>query len=542
MKRSKIQSPGSSRRGISRTIVVLVLLALGLPSGPGVLAEKAQDETAEARSADDLAIVDCLLPQKVRRLGRQSTFLAPRQPIRTTAVDCRIRGGEYTEPDQASYATALEVWQPKAQEGDAEAQFYVGQIYERGLGTTADYESAALWYHRAAEQNHTPSQVALGYLYEQGLGVDADEAEALKWYRRAGGLGEDLVVMQADRLEAIQSELESKKAEAEVLKTQVEALREQLDAAKSEAAIGESTQAAMQSLLDELEAKLETAQTAAENAETRLAQMRVPESESEDGHLEPGEEASADAVLASLSKLIEGENHALIIGNANYQKLPELDGAAEDAQAVADVLKNRYGFSVRLLLDADRFQILSALNELRESLASKDRLVVYYTGHGHRQREGRDAWWQPVDADPKNPVNWISSALVSEHLDLMAPNHVLLLANAVFGGLRTRSSVARLPRGMTLDERVSHVRRLLERRTRLVLSAADEGDEPDAAFNDALVAALQSSEGVLEASKLYEQVNDRLFEERGDASNVDFATLRWARNDLSDFFFVPSGG
>lgn len=531
------QTSGSFPRRLLGISAILVALWLVLPAGPRILAEP-ETGAAEARSADDLVIVDCLLPQKVRRLGRNSTFLAPRQPIRTTAVDCRIRGGEYTEPDQASYATALEVWHPKAKGGDAEAQFYLGQIYERGLGTEADYESAGLWYRRAAEQDHTPSQVALGYLYEQGLGVEADDEEALRWYRRAGGLSDDLVVLQADRLESLRAELETKKQEAELLKTQVETLRQQLEDSKTQA---EEGAAAMEQLLGDLEARLQTAQAEAETAAARVAELQTASSRSAAALAAAGAGSTGDA-LASLSELIEGENHALIIGNSRYRSLPQLDGADDDARAVADVLESRYGFQVRLLLDADRFEILSALNELRESLASKDRLVVYYTGHGQRQPEGHDAWWQPVDADPKNPVNWIPSALVSEHLDLMAPNHVLLLANAVFGGLRTRSSVARLPQGMTSEERVGHVRRLLERRTRLVLSAADATGRPDPAFNDALVAALAASDGVLEASKLYEQVNDRLFEQRGDASNVDFATLRWARNGLSDFFFVPSAG
>ena len=79
-------------------------------------------------------------------------------------MDCRIRGGEYTEPDQANYATSLKVWLPRAKDGDAEAQYYVGQIFEKGLGTTPDYESAAEWYGKAAEQEFSAAQISLGFL------------------------------------------------------------------------------------------------------------------------------------------------------------------------------------------------------------------------------------------------------------------------------------------------------------------------------------------------------------------------------------------
>lgn len=538
-----LHRPRTSLAG-SRALPLLCLGSLLLATpvtspSPAVAAAE-----AEVRSADDLLIVDCLLPHKVRRLGRNNTFLAPRQPIRTTAADCRIRGGEYTEPDQASYATALEVWLPQAKAGDAEAQFYVGQIFERGLGTAADYESAGVWYRRAAEQDYTPAQVSLGYLYEEGLGVEADDEEALRWYRRAAGLDDDLVVMEASQLESIRADLAAREGQIRTLEAQVEELTRQLDAMEEKSDADAARVDTLQSLIDRLRTDLSQTRTAAAEARQQLASARQLRGRHDSADAPAAavgaSAASAGDLLSNLSELMEGEYHALIIGNSRYQKLPELAGADDDARRVAEVLEERYGFRVQLLLDADRYQILSALDELRKALASEDRLVVYYTGHGHRQLEGRDAWWQPVDADPENPVNWIPSALVAEHLDLMAPNHVLLLANAVFGGLRTRSSVASLPQGMTSEERLAHVRRLLERRTRLVLQASDAEGRPDHGFNAALVAALESNDGVLEASKLYEAVNERLYEQRGDASNLEFATLRWARNDLADFFFVPS--
>ena len=51
----------------------------------------------EARDADGLLVIDCLLPGQVRRLGSQLTYLTPRRPVKTSARDCEIRGGEYQE-------------------------------------------------------------------------------------------------------------------------------------------------------------------------------------------------------------------------------------------------------------------------------------------------------------------------------------------------------------------------------------------------------------------------------------------------------------
>src|SRR5262245_4463670 len=45
-----------------------------------------------ASRAEELLVVDCLLPGQIRKLGRM-TFLTSRRPIKTSAQDCEIRGG-----------------------------------------------------------------------------------------------------------------------------------------------------------------------------------------------------------------------------------------------------------------------------------------------------------------------------------------------------------------------------------------------------------------------------------------------------------------
>jgi len=115
------------------------------------------------------------------------TYVTARKPIKTSALECNIRGGEYVAFDRADHATSLRVWLEQAEAGDAQAQTYVGEIYEKALGVPADYAAAARWYRRAAEQGFARAQINLGYLYENGLGVSKDRSEALRWYRRAAG-------------------------------------------------------------------------------------------------------------------------------------------------------------------------------------------------------------------------------------------------------------------------------------------------------------------------------------------------------------------
>ncbi|MEM1179359.1 MAG: caspase family protein [Acidobacteriota bacterium] len=503
---------------------------LSLPAPGPTHAEKRSDP----KGPDDLLVVDCLLPQRVRRLGRNSTYLAPRQPIRTTAVDCRIRGGEYTEPDEANYATSLKVWLPQAKTGDAEAQYFVGQIFEKGLGTTPDYGAAAEWYGKAAAQDYGPAQIGLGYLYEEGLGVEQNDVEALNWYRKAAGLAEDLVVLQQQDYDALleaQAALDASERRATEMEGEIEALRQQLEAAAAETDAEKQARNTLDRLLKRLEADYVEQRRELDADRARVAwHVKQPAT--------AAARPAAAAAAASLSDIAFGNYHALVIGNGSYQQLPSIDTATSEAEKIASTLQERYGFSVRLMLDADRFGIMNALNELREELTSEDHLLVYYVGHGQRDDDGQTAFWQPVDAEPDSPANWIPSAVISEHLDLLASNHVFLVANSVFAGLRTRSSVARLATALTDEERYYHVKQLLEKRSRLVLTSGGEADD-DATFADAFIGALEANDGVLEASKLYQNMNADLHAAARDASRLEFATMKWARNDLADFFFVP---
>jgi len=88
------------------------------------------------------------------------------------------------------YDAALREWQPLAEEGNVEAQFNLGLLYENGLGVPQDGATAALWYRRAAEQNDRMAQAYLGEMYAQGLLLPSDDAQALRWFRRAAERGD----------------------------------------------------------------------------------------------------------------------------------------------------------------------------------------------------------------------------------------------------------------------------------------------------------------------------------------------------------------
>ncbi len=95
-----------------------------------------------------------------------------------------------------------------------------------------------------------------------------------------------------------------------------------------------------------------------------------------------GIHSAASAQDVKLPEIEFGRYHALVIGNNDYQHLRNLTTAVGDAEAVATLLEDKYGFQVTKLTNATRRDITGALNRLRQTLTEKDNLLVYYAGMG----------------------------------------------------------------------------------------------------------------------------------------------------------------
>lgn len=220
-------------------------------------------------SAEQSLIVDCLLPGKVRKLGINKTYVSRKRPSKTSANDCEIRGGDYVRFDRATIASSLNVWQEAASKGDAKAQYYVGEIFEKGIGTKPDYESAVLWYKRAIKQEYKPAKMSLGRLYEQGLGVPKDLVTAMNLYRQASGL-EDDEIAYASVFEGIRV---NDKIRIVELEKQLAEQQKKIQSMRRRAQVLDSDYTRSQRNLKQLKVELEQRRAALESAKNNNADI-----------------------------------------------------------------------------------------------------------------------------------------------------------------------------------------------------------------------------------------------------------------------------
>ncbi len=230
-----------------------------------------------------------------------------------------------------------------------------------------------------------------------------------------------------------------------------------------------------------------------------------------------------------------GSYYALVIGNNNYQSLPKLDTAVNDALRVSEVLRDFYNFNVQTLINATRADIVVALDHLRTKLKKEDNLLIYYGGHGILDVSAERGYWLPVDATTDTQVSWVSNATITDTIKAMEANHVMLVVDSCYSGTLTRSI------GSTLQS-PSYYQKMISKRARVALTSGglepvmDGGGGGHSVFAKAFIDALLSNQGLMDGSELFQKVRRPVV--LNASQTPEFSDVRFAGHDGGDFIFL----
>ncbi len=203
------------------------------------------------------------------------------------------------------------------------------------------------------------------------------------------------------------------------------------------------------------------------------------------------------------------------------------------------VLRAQYGFQTKLLLNASRQQILSALTSYRRELDENSNLLIYYAGHRYNDRDADKAYWLPVDATLDDTSNWISAGDITTNIKTIPARHVLVVSDSCYSGTLTREAQSAFL-GSVL--RLNYMRRMMAGKSRNMMASG--GDEPVAdgggggkhsVFANALLRGLtQTDKGVFAASELFtDYVREAV---AGGASQLpQYDVIRNSGHDNSDY-------
>jgi uncharacterized caspase-like protein len=252
-----------------------------------------------------------------------------------------------------------------------------------------------------------------------------------------------------------------------------------------------------------------------------------------------------NAVLAKSGQVSFGRYYALVIGNNDYPNLEKLKTAVSDAKEVAKILRQSYGFSVTVLLNGTRDQIIAALDEYRKILKKDDNLLIYYAGHGWMDKESERGYWLPVDASRETRARWVSNADVTDTLKALKARHVMIVADSCYAGTLTRSVESMgQTRGLKLTEQPSsYLETLVGRKSRTVLASgalepvSDQGGGKHSVFAYAFLKSLRDNDKMIDGTRLFGEVRRQVL--LNARQTPQYSNIRFAGHDVGgDFVFL----
>ena len=105
-----------------------------------------------------------------------------------TPADDRLAKAIAAE-DSQDYAASFALYSQLADEGNAYAQYCLGEAYRYGYGVKVDSEKSFYWYTLAAENGEAYGQVNLGLCYRDGFGARVDYERMLYWFVQSAQQG-----------------------------------------------------------------------------------------------------------------------------------------------------------------------------------------------------------------------------------------------------------------------------------------------------------------------------------------------------------------
>jgi TPR repeat protein len=121
------------------------------------------------------------------RIAGDSSDANPRSRDARYVADALVSLGRYYETGianrlEANPAVSRQIYSHAAAYfGDAEAQFQLARMHERGLGGDRNPRQAARWYKLAARKGHAGAQAHFGLLLMKGEGTKRNSVKGLMW-------------------------------------------------------------------------------------------------------------------------------------------------------------------------------------------------------------------------------------------------------------------------------------------------------------------------------------------------------------------------
>ncbi len=140
-----------------------------------------------------------------------------------------------------------------------------------------------------------------------------------------------------------------------------------------------------------------------------------------------------DAIALSMDR----KDYALIFATDKYDYWDDLVNPVDDARSIANELKERYGFEVDMVENADQEKVFEKIREYNERrFKPQDQLLIFFAGHGMFDETFGEGYVvaKNSQANDKAKTTYISHNRLRGIIDNIPCEHILLAMDVCFGG------------------------------------------------------------------------------------------------------------
>ncbi len=136
---------------------------------------------------------------------------------------------------------------------------------------------------------------------------------------------------------------------------------------------------------------------------------------------------------------ITGESYLLMIGVNNYTNWPKLKTPVSDVRDLENLLWEKYQFTKEhtfelLNEDFTKESLDSKFERLIDTLNENDKLLVYYAGHGFKDKKVNEGYWIPYNARIGMRTDYIQNSQIVTYIKAIKAKHILLIMDACYSG------------------------------------------------------------------------------------------------------------
>ena len=170
-----------------------------VPASPPWKAAKPPVKAPPQQQTASLPIPRPPLPPKTPSVPQKETpEVSPAAPSKPdehrgderSPSDAESYSGGYAAYQARNYAEAMRLFRRCSEFGDQNCMYYLGKMYENGLGVNRDYQEAQSWYGKAARRGYPWALYSIGLLHMTGgPGIPQDCNVAREWFQKAAAAG-----------------------------------------------------------------------------------------------------------------------------------------------------------------------------------------------------------------------------------------------------------------------------------------------------------------------------------------------------------------